>query len=92
MAIHRHAAKRDANEPDIIAALRAAGASVQQVSGRDVLDLIVGYRGVTYLIEVKSPGKKATLGQRETIDNWRGGPAGVVWSVDDALRMIGATP
>lgn len=42
MSIHRQAAKRDANEPEIIAALKAAGCSVQQLSGKGIPDLLVG--------------------------------------------------
>lgn len=52
----RYAARRDAAEPAIVAALRAAGASVEIISNGDGLpDLMVGYRGVTYHLEVKNP-------------------------------------
>ncbi len=86
----RLVAKRDANEPEIIAALLAVGASVDQVSEKGQPDLDVGFRDVNYRIEVKN-GKYAKLskGQQEWFDNWRGQKA-VVWTVEEALRVIGA--
>jgi Holliday junction resolvase len=89
MSIHRRAAKRDANEPEIIAALRAVGASVDSISGKDVPDLIVGFRGVNYLIEVKYLSGKLTKGQYEWHENWKGQRA-VVWNSEQALQIIGA--
>lgn len=56
MSYGNHAARRDANEPEIVKALRAAGASVKiDKSGDGAPDLLVGYRGVTYHLEVKLP-------------------------------------
>jgi hypothetical protein len=102
MSIHRRAARRDANEPEIVAALKAVGATVQQLSGEDVPDLLVGFRGGDYLLEVKRPlGPRG--GHAEGIKHvsltpeqatwhaaWRGRPPVVVRSVDEALRAIGA--
>lgn len=52
----RYARSRDGNEPEIIAALQDAGATVQKLYGMDgEPDLLVGYEGVTFLIEVKNP-------------------------------------
>lgn len=51
----RRAARRDGNEPEIVAALRAAGASVSALNGDGIPDLLVGYRGETFLLEVKLP-------------------------------------
>lgn len=45
MTIHRKNPKRDANEQEIIDALRKAGCSVQQLSGVGVPDLLVGVSG-----------------------------------------------
>jgi hypothetical protein len=52
----RHAAKRDIAEPGIVATLKAIGCDVER--GTDV-DLFVGFRGVGYLIEIKTPGPSA---------------------------------
>lgn len=96
-------AHRDAAEPAIINALRAVGASVWPISGKDVPDLLVGYRGVTYLLEVKSrltntrkdghtrkSTTKVSEGQKAFMDSWKGGPARVVHTPEEALYAIGA--
>lgn len=89
---HRLNAKRDANEPEIVNALRQVGAGVFRISAKDVCDLLVIFRGVTYLIEVKAPKGVVKPGQREFIAAWNeaGGKAAIVRSVDDALQAIGA--
>ena len=51
------ARKRDANERDIIIALRARGATVEQLDGYGVPDLLVAFRGRLYLLEVKEPSR-----------------------------------
>jgi Holliday junction resolvase len=93
MSIYRAAAKRDKNEPEIIAALLAVGASVSQLSGRGLPDLLVGFKGVNYLLEVKNKesGGKLKPDQVEFIASWQGRPVVVVWNVDDALKAIGAS-
>jgi hypothetical protein len=102
MSLHRRAARRDANEAEIIAALRAVGATVQQLSGEDVPDLLVGFRGVDHLMEIKRPlgprGGHAegikhvslTPDQAKWHAAWRGRPPVVVRTVDEALAAIGA--
>lgn len=89
----RRAARVDASQEQIVSALKAAGATVLPI-GLPV-DLLVGYRSVTYLFEVKTPntayGKKGANGnQREFIQLWRGAPVHLVYTADDALRAIGA--
>ena len=95
----RRASLRDKAEPDIIKALEAVGASVEQISKKGVPDLLVGFRGVTYLLEVKTPGAcksgnnaKANRGQTEWMAGWRGGPAVVVETPLQALNVIGIIP
>jgi len=51
----RRSAKRDVNEGDIVAGLRKVGATVDRISEEDLPDLLVGFRGVNYLIEIKAP-------------------------------------
>lgn len=93
----RRAAKIDANQPAIVQALRAVGASVQSLAavGKGCPDLLVGFRGSDYLLEVKDGGKppserRLTPSQVEWHGVWQGAPVPVVASVDDALRAIGA--
>ena len=87
MSLSRHAKCRDSNEAEIILALRKHGASVYQLD-RPV-DLLVGYDRQTYLMEVKQPGGKLTEGQCDFFDEWRGGIASVVRTVEEALGLIG---
>jgi len=88
MPIPTYAARRDKNEREIISALADAGATVYQ-SG-EPLDLIVGFRGRNYLIEVKTPDGKLTSKQRKwwALD-WAGQRV-IVRSVQEALVAIGA--
>ena len=89
MSLNRHAKCRDSNEATIILALRKHGATVYQLD-RPV-DLLVGYDRQTWLIEVKQPGGKLTEGQNDFFDQWNGGVASVVRSVEEALGLIGVT-
>lgn len=65
MSLHRQAAKRDANESAIRAALHARGWHTEQVSGKGMPDLIgwSKHRVNAHLLEVKMPGKDATDAQ-----------------------------
>ena len=89
MAMPKHAAKKDANHREIVEALRAAGASVVEL--RVPLDLLVGYRGVTYPMEIKNRAGKNrdTPTQLKFYADWRGNWLKVC-TVEDALRGIGA--
>ena len=84
----RYAARVDANQEQIVSALRAAGAYVW-IIGLPV-DLLVGYRGHTFLVEVKSTAKKRLTGlQADFFENWSGSTLCRVDSPEAALRMIG---
>jgi Holliday junction resolvase len=92
----RRAARIDDNQPEIVRALRAVGATVEVSSavGGGFPDLVCGYRGNTYLLEVKDgkkpPSKrKLTPDQVEWHDRWRGQVA-IVKSINEALNVIGA--
>jgi len=85
----------DANQSEIVEALRKAGASVTPTSqsGEGFPDLCVGIRGINYLLEVKD-GSKPPSGQRLTPkqskwhDQWQGSVS-VVNSVEQALKAVG---
>lgn len=92
----RIASKIDTNQPEIVRALRRAGASVQILSmvGRGCPDVVVGFRGQTYLLEIKDgslPPSKRTLtpDEKQWHAKWRG-HVDIVESIEDALRAIGA--
>lgn len=84
----RYAARTDANQTEIVMALRKAGAYVW-VIGLPV-DLLVGYKDRTFLVEVKTTAKKRlTSLQADFFDNWTGSTLARIDSVEAALNMIG---
>ena len=78
----------------VVNALRQIGASVQSLAatGKGCPDLLVGYHGINYLMEVKD-GNKVFSKQKLTIDQahwhsvWRGS-VHIVKSVDEALKIL----
>ena len=89
------AAKVDANQAEIVAALRKVGATVELLHrvGGGCPDLAVGYKGANYFIEVKdgnkSPSKRELSSvQVEWHDTWRGAVA-VASNIPEALAVIG---
>lgn len=91
----RRAAKVDANQPEIVDALRSAGATVKpcHAVGEGFPDLAVGYRGVNYLIEVKDgskpPSARKLTGPQESWHATWAGQVVIVKNVDEALAAIG---
>lgn len=79
--------KRDANEPDIVKALKRVGARVIRISERGAPDLLVLWRGDLFVLEVKSRLGGTTLAQDATIgDGW---PVFLVRTAEQALMAIG---
>jgi hypothetical protein len=92
--LHSYAARRDANEGEIIKALEGIGASVVQLSKKGCGDLLIGYHDrdgypMNFLIEVKTAKGELTPDEIEFRDNWQGQYA-VCRTVDEALQAIGA--
>jgi len=84
----RYAARVDANQEQIVSALRAAGAYVW-IIGLPV-DLLVGYKNHTFLVECKDGSRKRlTKLQAEFFEKWHGGTLCRIDSPEAALRMIG---
>lgn len=89
------AAAVDANQAEIVKALRKAGASVQLLHrvGQGCPDAVLGWRGINLMVEFKDGSKipsarKLTKPEAEWHEAWRGQVA-IVESVDDALALIG---
>jgi hypothetical protein len=90
----RRGAKRDANEPEIIKALRAAGCLVQPLSAPGVPDLLVWspWRGLI-LLEVKD-GSKPASARKLTSDQvawhtqWDLAPVLIVYDVAGAIDAV----
>lgn len=90
----RIAAKIDANQPEIVKALRKIGCTVEILSavGKGCPDIIVGFRNMNIFMEIKDGSKpksarKLTPDQVKWHSEWRG-VVHVVESVDDALKVI----
>jgi hypothetical protein len=84
----RHAKRVDANQEAIVKALRDAGAYVWIISLP--VDLLVGYKGHTFLVEIKTDARKRlTALQADFFENWSGSTLARVDSPEAALRMIG---
>lgn len=82
-------AKRDANEPLIVDALKACGVYVQKLD--QPVDLLCCYRGRTFLAEVKNPdarGKPTRL-QTEFLANWPGDIC-ILETPEDAFAYVAA--
>lgn len=101
----KYARRRDENERPIVQALERVGATVTRMDAAGVPDLLVGFRGETFLLEVKLPlgpqggvhhngdgARDMTAAQVAWWGRWTGRKAVVVRSVEDALRAIGAMP
>lgn len=94
----RYAAKIDANQPEIVKALRGVyGVTVTptHAAGDGFPDLCVGFRGQTFLLEVKDGSKppsarKLTADQEKWHTAWTGQVA-VVKDVTEALAVLGIT-
>lgn len=91
----RRAAKVDANQAEIVEALRSAGCSVQSLAtvGKGCPDLLVGYNGMRLLFELKDGKKppsarKLTPDQEKWLGEWRGGGVWLITSIPEALDAL----
>lgn len=90
----RRAAKIDRNQPEIVEFFRKSGCSVSITSavGDGFPDLVVGFGGITVLVEVKDgeqvPSKqKLTEDQVIFFDEFKGAKT-VVNSIKDAAKLV----
>lgn len=91
----RFAAKRDANEAEVIATLQVHGWSVFQMSQKGFPDLLCVWGGVAVrLVEVKMPKGSLTEAQEVTFAALEkaGMPVCVVRSGAEAILMLGKHP
>jgi hypothetical protein len=91
----RRKSKIDTNQPAIVAALRAHGASVKSLAavGDGCPDLLVGYRGINLLMEVKDgdlppSARKLTDKQTQFISDWEGQICVVTSDAEAVYRLI----
>ena len=88
------ARRTDRNQPEIVAALRAIGCTVSDTSGagEGFPDIVAGYRGINYLIEIKDGGKPPskrvlTPAQKDFHRDWRGQVA-IVKNPEEAIKIV----
>lgn len=89
-----YAKRIDSNQNSIVKALRDHGAFVRVVTqGDGIPDLLVAYKGVTALLELKDGDKfpsqrKLTTAEQKFFDEWTGGLLVIVNSVEEALDVL----
>ena len=85
-------AKRvDQNQKDVVKVLRSMGVSVFHLHevGKGCPDLLCGFNGQTYLIEVKKDAKASfTPAQVEFQGSWKGSPVIRINSVEEAIAFV----
>ena len=84
------AARVDSNQSEVTKALRKIGASVQLLHsvGKGCPDMLVGYKGVNILLEIKrDETKKLTPDQVIWHHNWRGQVATVA-TAEEAYNAV----
>lgn len=88
----RRAARIDNVHTEIVDALRKMGASVQSLAGigHGCPDLLVGYQGRDYVIEVKTKKGTLTEAELEWATAWKGRHR-ILRSVEDVVRWITET-
>ncbi len=86
--------KVDSNQVAIVSTLRAIGATVQHLHtvGKGCPDILAGYRGFNYLIEIKDGDKvpskrKLTADEALWHDLWRG-QVDIAETEDAAIKII----
>lgn len=87
----RHRARTDENQRQIVGALRRMGASVLHLHqlGHGAPDIVIGYRGINLLVEIKHQRGKLTEDEQTFADTWRGNVA-IVRDVDEAIKLLSA--
>jgi Holliday junction resolvase len=90
----RRAARVDGNHAEVVAALRKIGAAAFSTAavGKGFPDLVVAFRGVNVLLEVKDgtlmpSHRELTAAEVEFVASWPG-PVFVVTSAEEAVQVV----
>lgn len=88
--MRRHVHRPDGNQAGLVDLAERLGASVAITSqvGDGFPDLVIGFQGRNYLVEVKVPGGKLRPKQTDFIRTWRGHPVAVIDNGDDLVRLL----
>jgi len=91
LTLRRSNPKRDANEPEIKAALERGGAKVWPISGSGKPDLLCLWCGVFFFVECKMPDGKLTTYQETflaEVAQAGGGPVYVAYGAADIPDIL----
>ena len=83
----RRAARRDENEPVIVAALRGAGWTAEPVSSPGFPDLVIAKGRTVRLMEIKAAGGSITSAQISFRQRWRGPPILTSTNAHEAIAL-----
>jgi hypothetical protein len=88
------ACKIDDNQEQLVKQMRCIpGLKVKHThTVKGFVDVVIGYRGINYLLEIKDPGKppskrKLTDDEQKFHNEWTGQVA-VVETIDDVIKLI----
>lgn len=86
----RYNSKRDENHPEIVDAFRRFGADVFDAGGvgHGFPDIVVGFRGNTYLAEIKTERGKLKKTQEAFIERYPQIKVHIVRTTDDAKTLL----
>ena len=81
--------RADSNQNEIVKGLEKVGAKVKRLTmvGYGAPDIVAGFRGRNYLMEIKSKHGKLSNDQRMWHATWNGQVA-VVRDLDEAIKVI----
>ncbi len=82
--------RTDLNHKAIVECFEACGASVFQTHrvGQAFPDLVVGYQGVTLLVEIKRPNAELNGKQANWHETWKGAKPLVVRTLEDVELVL----
>jgi len=86
MGMPKYKAKRDFSEPEVVRTLQELGFSVWRLD--QPVDLLLGFRGQTYLAEVKTGKGKFNENQVRFVEEWKGKPVVKLTSSQDAIDFV----
>lgn len=96
---NKRGGRTDHNQAEIVKALREMGASVlcADQQGGGFPDLIVGWRGQNYLIEIKNPNSQYgrsgfNPNQKAWNSLWKGSAPMIVRTIDEAIAILTQKP
>ena len=83
------AKRTDANQAEIVEGLRAMGATVQTLHevGKGCPDILIGFRGHNYLIEIKVEGAGLNEREHRWHQQWRG-QVTIARTLEQAVEII----